>query len=441
LLRRNALGRGRNVALGWSADMYIPMQPKERTVERTYLTLTVLSTLATSFIWGINTLFLLDAGLNNTQAFTANAFFTVGQVLFEIPTGVVADSWGRRASYRLGAITLLLATLLYLAMWRIHAPFWAWAGSSILLGLGFTFFSGATEAWLVDALAFHQHARELDRVLARGQVVTGAAMLIGTVGGAYLAQWTNLGVPYLVRCAMLALTLMAASAWMHDEGFAPVRGRNVALQLRSVVSASLDSGWRNPPVRWLMLSGLCSGGIAIYAFYALQPFLLQLYGDQHAFGISGIGAAVAAAAQIGSGLLAPHLRRVFGRRTHVLIASAIVVAISLWLMASASGVVVALALLVVWSLAFWIAMPTRQTYLNGIIPSAQRATVLSFDNMMTSAGGALAQPALGRCADVYGYAFSYLICAGLQLTALPFLLLARREKAASDTIEVESNSA
>ena len=111
---------------------------------RTYVTLTLLSTLAASFIWGINTLFLLDAGLSITQAFAANAFFTAGQVLFEVPTGVVADVLGRRTSYLVGSATLFVSTLLYFLLWRLHGPFPAWAFASILLGLGFTFFSGAT---------------------------------------------------------------------------------------------------------------------------------------------------------------------------------------------------------------------------------------------------------------------------------------------------------
>src|SRR5262245_7790291 len=123
-----------------------------RRILGTYVTLTLFSTLAASFIWGINTLFLLDAGLSVTQAFAANAFFTAGQVLFEVPTGVVADTVGRRASYLLGAATLFASTLLYYWMWHVHGPFWAWAAVSMLLGLGFTFFSGATEAWLVDGL-------------------------------------------------------------------------------------------------------------------------------------------------------------------------------------------------------------------------------------------------------------------------------------------------
>src|SRR4029450_10226918 len=124
------------------------MNKASRKVQRTYLTLMLFNTLAASLIWGINTLFLLDAGLNNTEAFAANAFFTLGLMLFEIPTGVIADLRGRRASYLLGVVTLILSTLLYLFIWYQSAPFWAWALSSMLLGLGFTFFSGAMEAWL-----------------------------------------------------------------------------------------------------------------------------------------------------------------------------------------------------------------------------------------------------------------------------------------------------
>src|SRR3970040_2690814 len=165
-------------------------------VQRTYLLLTLLTTLAASFIWGINTLFLLDAGLNNTEAFTATAFFALGQVLFEVPTGVVADTRGRRFSFLLGSATLLLSTLLFLVMWQVHAPLLGWAIASILLGLGFTFFSGATEAWLVDALTATGFTGNLETVFGRAQSVGGVAMLVGSVAGGVVAQLTNLGVPY-----------------------------------------------------------------------------------------------------------------------------------------------------------------------------------------------------------------------------------------------------
>ena len=72
-----------------------------------------------------------------------------------------------------------------------------------------------------------------------------------------------------------------------------------------MVRASLDIGWRNPPVRWLMLAGLCAGGVSIFAFYALQPYLLELYGDRGAFGIAGLAAAIVAGSQMVAGLIVP----------------------------------------------------------------------------------------------------------------------------------------
>src|ERR671913_107860 len=186
------------------------MNAGARRVQRVYLVLLLLHTLAASFIWGINTLFLLDAGLTNTEAFAANAFFTAGFVLFEVPTGVIADLHGRKVSYLLGVITLALSTLLYLYMWRVSAPFWAWALTSLLLGLGFTFFSGASQAWLVDALAHSGYKDKLETVLARGEIVEGGAMLIGSIAGGLIAQATNLGVPYLVRAGLLGINFLLA---------------------------------------------------------------------------------------------------------------------------------------------------------------------------------------------------------------------------------------
>ena len=62
-------------------------------------------------------------------------------------------------------------------LWQIEAPFWAWALASLALGLGFTFFSGAAEAWLVDALTATGYTGQLETVFGRGQMCPGAAML------------------------------------------------------------------------------------------------------------------------------------------------------------------------------------------------------------------------------------------------------------------------
>src|SRR2546430_6848020 len=120
--------------------------PTPASIQRTYLVLLLGNTLAASLIRGINTIFLLDAGLSNLEAFAANAFFTAGMVIFEVPTGVVADTAGRRVSYLLGTGTLAASPLLYVLLWRVPAPVLQWAVVSLLIGLGFNLFSGAGEA-------------------------------------------------------------------------------------------------------------------------------------------------------------------------------------------------------------------------------------------------------------------------------------------------------
>ena len=414
------------------------MPDPAQTVQRTYLLLTLLTTLAASFIWGINTLFLLDAGLSNTEAFAANAFFAVGQVIFEIPTGVIADTRGRRFSFLLGAATLLASTLLYMVMWQLHAPLIGWAAASILLGLGFTFFSGATEAWLVDALAATGFTGSLESIFGRAQTVGGAAMLGGSVLGGVVAQVSNLGVPYLLRAAMLGVTLVVAFRFMHDLGFKPDRESNPVAAIRTVFRGAVDGGLRNPPVRWLMIAAPFTAGVGFYGFYALQPYLLQLYGDPSAYSIAGLAAAIVAGAQIAGGLLVGRVRGLFRRRTDALILGVVANFVLLLLIGWTTNFAVALVLLAGWALVFAFEMPFRQAFINGLIPSEQRATVLSFDSLMGSVGGVVAQPALGRSADVFGYGPSYMIAAVVQALAAPFIFLARRERAASDPITADA---
>ena len=412
--------------------------PTPASIQRIYLALLLGNTLAASFIWGINTIFLLDAGLSNLEAFAANAFFTVGMVVFEVPTGIVADTVGRRASYLLGTVTLTVTTLLYVLLWELNAPFWEWAVVSMLLGLGFTFFSGAVEAWLVDALQVTGFTGSLDSVFAKGQVVSGVAMLTGSVAGGYIAQVTSLGVPFLLRGGVLVVMFGLAFAVMRDVGFEPRRGGRLTTEMRAIASASVEHGWRVPAVKWIMLSSVFTGGVGFYVFYALQPYLLELAGKPEAYGIAGLVAAIVAGAQIVGGIVAPWIRKIFDRRTSALLAAEVAGTVTLALIGVFEHFWVVLALIVVWGLLASASLPIRRTYLNGMIPSAQRATILSFDSLLGSSGGVAVQPALGRAADVWGYATSYVLGAAVSAFALPFVLLSRRQNQPADTVETIS---
>lgn len=408
------------------------MNAAARKIQSVYLTLTLGNTLAASFIWGINTLFLLDAGLSNLEAFAANAFFTAGMVVFEVPTGVVADGWGRRVSFLLGTVTLAGSTFLYYLLWQFSAPFWWWAVVSVLLGLGFTFFSGAVEAWLVDALRFTGYEGGLETVLGHGQMVSGVAMLVGSVAGGVIAQVTNLGVPFLVRVGVLVAMFVVAFLLMRDVGFTPERSTHPLQATRAVLDASIENGLKNPPVRYVMLAAPFSAGVGIYVFYALQPFLLQLFGDPRAYSVAGLAAAIVAGAQVLGGWIAPRIRRLVRKRTTVLILSGVVGALILVALGITQVFWAALVLLTLWAMVESAGTPVRQAYLNDMIPSKQRATVLSFDSLMGSSGGVVVQPLLGRAADVYGYSNSLAISGVIELIAVPFLLASRRRGSLAD---------
>jgi MFS family permease len=222
---------------------------------------------------------------------------------------------------------------------------------------------------------------------------------------------------------------------MRDLGFKPVPHERVTRQVRNILKTSFDRGLRFPPIRWVMLAGPFGAGVGIYAFYATQPYLLQLYHNHTAYSIAGLTAAIVAGAQIAGGFLVPHIGRVFHRRTTVLITGVITTAVILIAAGLLQHFWLVVGLLVLWGLIFAAVTPVRQSYLNGLIPSEQRATVLSFDNLLASAGGVLIQPGLGKVADVWSYAASYIVAGVITLFALPFLWLARGTKATSDPIK------
>jgi MFS family permease len=185
-----------------------------------------------------------------------------------------------------------------------------------------------------------------------------------------------------------------------------------------------------------MVQAFFTGGVGIYGFYALQPYLLELYGDPHAYQIAGLSAAIVAGAQILGGLSAPLIRGRFRRRTSALLLISALSSATLLAVGLLEHFWVVIALVSVWALLFAATMPIRQAYLNGLIPSRERATILSFDSLTTSTGGVWAQPVLGRAADVWGYPTTYVISAAITLAGLPFVALSRRQNAPADERDV-----
>ena len=403
-----------------------------RRIIRSYYLLAGLYTLSASVIWGVNTLFLLDAGLSLSEVFIANAAFSAGTVLFEIPTGVVADTVGRRASFLASTAVLAATTLLYLYMSAVEAGVVAFSVVSVFMGLGFTFYSGATEAWLIDALNDVGFDEEYDHVFARGQMISGGSMLIGTVGGGVLGS-ISLAVPFVTRAALLVALFILAFAVMHDRGFTPkpLTVQSIPGEMSNVARTGVKFGWGNLALRRLTLAGLVQNAVFIWVWYAWQPYFLELLGED-AVWVAGIVSALVAVSTILGNALVEFFTRFCGKRTTMLIAAAMVQSIAAVGIGLAGSFWLALVMLLLVTGALGVSMPVRQSFFHNVVPGEHRATVISFDSMVAGVGGVAGQVGLGESAERRGIGETYVISGLILAVAVPFLYAARRAESEGD---------
>jgi MFS family permease len=411
-----------------------PQAPASRRILAGYFTLAGLYTLSAALIWGVNTLFLLDAGLSFFEVFVANAAFSAGMVVFEIPTGVVADTLGRRLSFLLSVTVLAATTLLYVGLAEVGAGIVPFALVSVGMGLGFTFYSGAMEAWLVDALAATGYAGLLDRVFARGQQVTGAAMLVGTVGGGLLGQ-IDLSLPYVVRSVLLLAVFVIAYAVMHDLGFEPRRVAPGELpgEIARNAKAGVEFGWGQPNLRLLMLASAVQMGFFAWGFYAAQPYLLELL-ESDAIWVAGLVAAGVALSMMAGNQIVAFASHYCRRRTTLLLAAAATSTCAAVVVGVAGSFWVALVALLVVMASSGVTSPVRSAYLHQVVPSEQRATVVSFDSMVSSAGGVGGQVGLGALGEARSIGSAFIVGGVATAAALPLLGRLRRLGGDADVI-------
>ncbi len=412
--------------------------PNPKAIIRNYLTIVGLYTLSASLIWGVNTLFLLDAGLEIFEVFIANAVFTGSMALFEIPTGVLADTRGRRASFLLSLAVLLLGTLGYVGVAAVQGGLGWFVAMSIVLGLGYTFYSGAMEAWLVDALNTSGYEGKLDTVFARSAMVSGAAMLIGSIGGGLLGE-LDLSVPFLARAGLLGMVFVYAFLAMHDIGFTPVTATLSTLpqEMRAVAQASIAHGWKQSEIRLLILAGVVQATLLAWGFHAWQPYFLDLLGREVTW-VAGVIAALISIATILGNSIVEWASKFCGRRTTLLLWAAGISSVAIVGVGAANSFLIAVGLYLISMVAFGVITPVKQAYLHQIIPSEQRATVISFDSLLASGGSMLGQGGLGYLSQFRSLSTGYVFGGLTTLLALPILFVLRRMDTDTDYIVGEA---
>jgi MFS family permease len=227
---------------------------------------------------------------------------------------------------------------------------------------------------------------------------------------------------------------------MRDLGHEPVRGLSIRAHVREILKGSIEHGLGNPPVRMFIFAAPLGSGVLIWAFYALQPYLLELLDNPDAVFVAGVAAALFGLAQIAGGLTVNRVRGWFSTRTAVIsigivVSCAAIIGIGLtgWLPVPV-GFWVTLGLTVVWAGVGAVSGPVQQAYVNDVIPSSHRATVLSFLSLSGSAGGVVSQPVLGKVADVWSLSVGFIVAGVVALARLPFVLRVRSMRLDADRI-------
>ena len=378
-----------------------------RRVIGAYLSSAALFTLATSLIWATNTIFLMQVGgMTIFQVMLVNSIFSVSQAVFEVPTGVVADTIGRKASYLIAIATIFVSTVLYVITPVFGWGFGGFASASVLIGLGFTFQTGAVDAWLVDALDHVGYTRTKEHVFSLGSMTFGAAMFVGSLLGGLLGQ-INLSVPFIARAVLLVAAFVVVAVLVKDLGFEPrpLKLSTFGAESRKILAAGMQFGWRDRVVRPLLFVSLVGGVFYMYGFYSWQPYMLGILGRNAVWLLGVVQAGLSATGILGNALVQPALRLVKDRDPvrvlfwAAIVETALVVGIGLvgvttnW--HGVTPAAIAIGLWLAWGVVFGVAGPIRQAFINAHIPSAQRATVLSLDAFFGDAGGGAGQPALG----------------------------------------------
>jgi hypothetical protein len=222
---------------------------------------------------------------------------------------------------------------------------------------------------------------------------------------------------------------------VHDLGFTP-RATSLAAfpgEMRQVVSASVTFGWRSPSARLLMLVSAVHGGFLMWAFYAWQPYFLELLG-RDAVWLVGLVSSLIALSTIAGNAVVDYLTRFCGRRTTLLLWSSLVLSLASVGVGLVDSFAPAVSLLLVAIGATGVGAPVQQAYLHAVVPSSERATVVSFASLLGSAGGIAGQLGLGYVSRAQSVGAGYVTGGLAMLLALPPLLLLRGRHDDADVI-------
>ena len=362
-------------------------------------------------IWVV---FLQRKGLSLTQVGLLEGVAWTITAFLEVPTGAIADRWGRKASIAVGASLYGLAMFLILAEALSPAFLLGYA----LWNSSTAFVSGADSALLYDSLKADGRAAEAAKQSGRYAAINQASQGIASLVGAAIAT-IDINLCFAI-CGFLGLAAAGLVLTIHEPPRSTEDGEYLGYWRNLKTAVRIAA--RRPVVRALVLLNATILTVPLVVYYVLlQPYSIGVGLPLAALGI------VVIAVQLSSVVASWLSHRTAGR-----FELTSVVAVALAVLIAATAILAALPSIP--SLAFMLAValvpalltPLLSARLNDLIPSGQRATILSLGALLFELGLAIAMPLLLAFADRFGAPAAIgLSSAVFALTAVPLMFVWR----------------
>ncbi len=341
------------------------------------------------FFIPIIVLFWQANGLSFLQIMTLQAIFAITVLVLELPTGFFADVYGRKTSLILSGAFLGAGAFAY----SIGSSFYHFLIAEIIWAVGTSLFSGSDSAFLYDTLSSLKREKEYKKTMGTVFFLGSAAAAIGSITGGLIGAFSfRLAIAAFVPSALIFILIMLTAKEPPRKKLIYERGYAHAL-LKIVRFALIKS----VEVRWLIIYSAIVGFIGHVSFFTFQPYFLQA-----GFRIEHIGIAftflfiVAAMAS----KFAHSIESFIGKKAS-LIMLPFLSAVALFLMAEFSSPFSIIFVSILYFV-FGFSIPVVQDYINQIVWSDKRATVMSLNNMGGKIVFTLFAPLVGKGIDTYG---------------------------------------
>ncbi len=359
---------------------------KTRKIIRLYWALSAAETLASSLVVATCFMFFIERGLNLFEVNIVILATVVTTFLFEVPTGAIADIFGRKVS----CVCAYLMVALGLFIYAISNSLPAFIIAATIEAIALTLLSGAFEAWLVDNLEHNSYDGSLTPIFAKENQITLIAGIVGVLIGSFLAD-NNSALPWLIGSFAMFLIGIAAAIFIKEEYFIK---QNVSFKtgfesMKETMRTSVKYAKDNKAVRFVLLTGVLLA-FAIQAPAAqYQPLFSQFVPNKMWLGYLWATMSIAA---FGGARLSLWFSSKFENQKSAMVLLQIMIGLGIFLSGTLAIFPIALAAFVTflfWMFASGILNPIRKEYLNKNISSQERATIISLLSMTATIGSAI----------------------------------------------------